>query len=105
MPTRMHALRPANALSQDIELTDVGTDPKWQMVPLSGSASTVIDANSEETIIGRNGQETGRQSSSEGDICTRIGIADEYKQDVQDHVKAFTGQEWLVLKESFVLIC
>lgn len=64
----MHASRPVQASSQSVELTDVGTDPTWQIVPLSGSASTVIDASTEGTIIGKDGQEIGRNASNGEDI-------------------------------------
>ena len=66
MPSRMHASRPANASSQNIELTDVGTEPIWQIVPLSGSTSAVINANSDGTVISGNGREIVEQSFTEG---------------------------------------
>lgn len=71
MPSRMIASRQMQASSQDIELAEVGTDSTWQLIPLSGSVSTVINASPEGVIIGADGQETGQ--SKEG-VCQSTNI-------------------------------
>ena len=66
MLNRMHAFKSMRATSQDVELVEVGTEPTWQLIPLWGSVSTVINAATDGTVIGGDGQEIASQDASKG---------------------------------------